>query len=241
MTYTPVQPHPGQPAFVKPPSNGLATAALVLGIIGTVLSFIPFVGGFGAFIGGVGIALAIAGFVVAGKRGVGKGKSIAGFILGVASIIIFFVVTALTVAAVDSAVKEIDKEIQKAEKAAEKAGNDTAADGGEYVEENDRPKAVKEGGAFSHDGYEVSAGWTVTNEEVLDMVGIEGMSVKNVSHGSVDTPMFTFQFVGKGETVLATVDCTGSEVAPGQSAKMDCLGLDSFPTGYQEIRVADLW
>jgi len=112
MTHAPVQPQAGQPVYVKAPSNGLATAALVLGIIGTVLSFIPLIGGFGAFIGGVGLALAIAGFLVAGKRGVGKGKSIAGLVLGLASIIIFFAVTAATVAAVDGAVKDFNKQVK---------------------------------------------------------------------------------------------------------------------------------
>jgi hypothetical protein len=120
-----VQPQP-QTVFVKAPSNGLATAALVLGIVGAVLSFIPLIGGLGAIIGGIGIALAIAGFLVARKRGVGKGKSIAGFILGVASIVIFFAVTVATVAVVDSAVEEIDqeiqKEIQKTEKDASRGG-----------------------------------------------------------------------------------------------------------------------
>ncbi len=227
MTYAPVQPET-QPVFVKAPSNGLATAALVLGIIGTALSFIPLIGGFGAFIGGVGIALAIAGFFAARNRGVGKGKSIAGFVLGVASIIIFFVVTAATVAAVDSAVKDIDKSIKNSEK-------------GGFSEGTDKPKAVKEGAAFTHDGYAVAAGWSVANDKVLDTVGIEGMTVTNADHGSVDTPMFNVQFVGKGETILATVSCTGTELQPGQSAKMDCGGLDSFPTGYQEIRLGDLF
>jgi len=67
------------------------------------------------------------------------------------------------------------------------------------------PKAVKEGGAFTHDGYKATAGWTVTNDKMLDIVGIEGMTFVNADHGSTDTPLFTFLFVGKGETILATV------------------------------------
>jgi hypothetical protein len=226
MTHTPVQPQP-QTVVVKAPSNGLATAALVLGIVGTVLAFIPLIGGLGAIIGGIGIALAIAGFVVARKHGVGKGKSIAGFVLGVASIVIFFMVTAATVAAVDTAIDEIDKEI--------KNGN------GGFSEATDKPKAVTEGSAFTHDGYDVPAGWAVTQDKLLDTVAIKGMSVTNASHGSTDTPMFTFQFVGKGENILGTVSCTGTELQPGQSTKLDCGGLDSFPTGYSEIRVADMF
>ena len=216
MTHTPVQPQV-QPVFVKAPSNGLATAALVLGVVGTVLSFIPLIGGFGAFIGGVGIALAIAGFFVARNRGVGKGKSIAGFVLGVASIIIFFVVTAATVAAVDSAVKDIDKSIKNSEK-------------GGFSEGTEQAKAVEEGAALTHDGYEVAAGWSVANDKVLDTVGIEGMMVTNADHGSVDTPMFTVQFVGKGETILATVTCTGTELQPGQSTERKSTVVASTPS-----------
>lgn len=227
MTHAPVQPQIQQPVYVKAPSNGLATAALVLGIIGTVLSFIPLVGAFGAFLGGVGIALAIAGFVVARKRGVGQGKSIAGLVLGLASIIIFIAVSAATVAAVDDAVKEFDKEMKNAGKTG-------------FAEGTDKPRAIKEGAAFTHDGYKVAAGWTVVNDEMLDVVGIEGMNVTNADHGSVDTPMFTAQFV-KGKTILATVDCTGTELRPGQTTKLDCGSLDSFPTGYQEIRLGDMF
>ncbi len=219
MTNTQVEPQTAPPVYVKAPSNGLATAALVLGIIGTLTSFIPLIGAVGAFIGGVGIALAIAGFLVARKRGVGKGKSIAGFILGGASIIIFFAVTAATVAAVDTAVKEIDKEIKAEEK-------------------NDTPTAVVEGAAFTHDGYEVAGGWKVGNE--FDSATIDNMKVTN-SKDERNVVQFTFTFL-KGNEVLGEVECNGGELEPGQSKVMDCFSLDSgFPTGYTEVRVADMW
>jgi hypothetical protein len=53
--------------------------------------------------------------------------------------------------------------------------------------------------------------------------------------------MFNVQFAGQGETILVTVQCTGTELQPGQSTKMDCGGLDSFPIVYQEICVGDLF
>jgi hypothetical protein len=219
MTNTPVQPQIAQPVYVKAPSNGLATAALVLGIIGTVISFIPLVGAVGAFIGGVGIALAIAGFLVAGKRGVGKGKSIAGFILGVASIIIFFAVTAATVAAVDTAIDEIDKSIKEEEK-------------------NDTPTAVAVGKPFEHDGYEFSGAWKVKNE--FGSATIEGLKAKN-THDSREVIQLTFTFV-KGDEKVGEVECSAGELEPGHSAAMDCFSLDSgFPKGYTEVQVADMW
>ncbi|MPZ97266.1 MAG: DUF4190 domain-containing protein, partial [Propionibacteriales bacterium] len=84
MTHTPVQ-HVPNPVYVRPPSNGVSTASLVLGIIGALIAFIPVLGLFGAFLGVVAIGLAIAGLVLAGKRGAGKGKSIAGLVLGIAA------------------------------------------------------------------------------------------------------------------------------------------------------------
>lgn len=111
MTHAPAQ-QQTTPQYTKPPSNGLATAGMVLGIIGTVLAFIPLLGVVGAIVGGVGLVLAIFGFVAARKHGIGKGKAIAGVVLGAAAIVIFIAVSAATVAAVDSAVKEFDKEMK---------------------------------------------------------------------------------------------------------------------------------
>ena len=220
MTNTPVQPHTGQPVYVKAPSNGLATAALVLGIIGMVLAFIPLIGAFGAFIGGVGCALAIAGFLVARKRGVGKGKSIAGFVLGVASILTFFLVTAATVAAVDTAVNEIDKSI-KAEEA------------------NDKPTTVTEGAAFTHDGFAAEEGWRV-GKGALGDAEIKSLTVTN-NADEARIAQLTFTFV-KGNSNLGEVECSSNELQAGQSSKMDCVSFDSgFPKGYTQIQVADMW
>lgn len=109
MTHAPAQTPVTAP--VKAPSNGLATASLVLGIIGVVLALVPFLGVVGALVGGVGLVLAVFGLLASRKHGVGKGKAIAGLVLGVASIVVFLVVSAATIFAVDSAVKSVDKEI----------------------------------------------------------------------------------------------------------------------------------
>lgn len=111
MSYAPAPPQaPVQ--FVTKPSNGLATASLVLGIVGTVLAIIPVLGIVGALVGGVGFLLAVFGFLASRKHHVGRGKAIAGLVLGAASVIVFIMISAATVAAVDSAVKDADKSIQ---------------------------------------------------------------------------------------------------------------------------------
>jgi hypothetical protein len=111
MTDAPTQTQPPV-QYLKAPSNGLATASLVLGIIGVVFAVIPILGVIGAVIGGVGLLLGIFGFLASGKHGVGKGKSIAGLVLGVASIVVFIVISAATVAAVNTAVDGANKSIK---------------------------------------------------------------------------------------------------------------------------------
>jgi len=74
------------PAFVPPvtntvqPTNGLAVAAMVVGIVALVLAWVPFVG----FAGG--IAAIVLG-IIALKKTSGKGMSIAGIVTGAISIL----------------------------------------------------------------------------------------------------------------------------------------------------------
>lgn len=94
----PPPPYSGQPAPYPVPvtvqKNGFATAALVLGIVGFVVTGIPLF--IGLFLGGPMDILAIV-FGILGIRkaaalnGVGKGAAITGLVLGsIAFISIFF-------------------------------------------------------------------------------------------------------------------------------------------------------
>lgn len=105
--------------------------------------------------------------------------------------------------------------------------------------ENDRPKPVAVGKAFTHDGYAVAGGWKVT-KDALGSADITGMKVTN-SKDERNVIQFTFTFV-KGDEVLGEVECNGGELEPGQKKVMDCFSTDDgFPTGYTEVRVADMW
>lgn len=88
--------------------NGLGVAALVVGIVAAVFSVIPLVGMVAFFLGPVAIILAIIGLT---RKMRPKGTSVAGLILGIASIVIAAVMTAGTVAAIDAVDKEINKEV----------------------------------------------------------------------------------------------------------------------------------
>ncbi len=96
---------PAQPTQKK--KSGLATAGLVLGIIGISTSFIPIVNNASFFLG---ILAAIFGIIVLIKR-TDKTKSIVALILGVLAIIITLVMQDIWMKAVDDAFDELDNEL----------------------------------------------------------------------------------------------------------------------------------
>jgi hypothetical protein len=89
------QPQPPAQVYVQQvvvARNGFATAALVLGIVGFVLTFVPLFIGY--FLGGLPDLLAvifgIIGIVKGGPAGVGRGAAITGLVLGGVAIILMF-------------------------------------------------------------------------------------------------------------------------------------------------------
>ncbi|MFF7182707.1 DUF4352 domain-containing protein [Streptomyces sp. NPDC008121] len=113
MSYdtTHFQPAPAPAAF----RNGLGTAALVLGIIGTVSGLIPF---FFWLAGILGLIALVLGLVGKGrvKRGEAnnKGATVTGVVLGLAALVLSVVGAVITFAAVSEAVDEIDKAVKDA-------------------------------------------------------------------------------------------------------------------------------
>lgn len=86
--------------------SGLATASLVLGIIGACTSFIPIVNNISFILGALAIIFAIVAFI----KKAGKGKLIAGLILGILAIVI----TINMQKAVADALKEVSSGLDKA-------------------------------------------------------------------------------------------------------------------------------
>lgn len=99
MSYAP----PSQVIYqqvVRPPSNGLAVAALVLGIVGITVgiwSVIPFLGLIAAIFAFVPSVLAvifgIVGWQKARINGIGRGQAIAGLVLGAATVALIVLLT----------------------------------------------------------------------------------------------------------------------------------------------------
>ena len=85
--------------------SGLATAGLILGIIGAALSFIPIINN-AAFV--IGIFALIFGIIALIKKET-KGKTIASIILGIAAISITLLMQQAASNAIDEVSKEIDK------------------------------------------------------------------------------------------------------------------------------------
>ncbi len=93
----PPMPYAGQAPPPVGPHNGLGIAALVIAIVGLLISWIPFFGLFGAVLGIVAI---IVGFVGRGraKRGEANngGVALAGILLGVLAIVVAIAATVIT-------------------------------------------------------------------------------------------------------------------------------------------------
>ncbi|MFE5939197.1 DUF4352 domain-containing protein [Streptomyces sp. NPDC056470] len=94
--------------------NGLGTAALVLGIIGTLSGVIPLLFWLAGILGLIALILGLAGRGRV-KRGQAnnKGVTTTGAILGLAALILSVVGAVITFTVVNDAVNEIDKAIQE--------------------------------------------------------------------------------------------------------------------------------
>lgn len=122
---------PQQPQYVAPQppvqplaphGNGLATAGLVVGIIAAVLSFNPFVGTVSWVLAPIALVLSLVGLVKSTKARNGRGKSIAGIVLGVVALFMCILYTAVFVGSVSSvaqqsaAVHQVTYEVTTAKK-----------------------------------------------------------------------------------------------------------------------------
>lgn len=104
---------------------------------------------------------------------------------------------------------------------------------------NDVPTAVTEGAAFSHDDYAAAEGWTVGTDG-LGGATIEGLSVTNEAD-EARSALLTFRFYNGNEN-LAEVECSSNQIASGEVSAMECVSFSqTFPEGYTEIKVSDMW
>lgn len=86
-------------------NTGLATAGLVLGIVGICLSFIPILNNIAFFLG---VLAVIFGIISLAKK-TSKGKAVAALILGILSVVITFSLQSSWSKSLDKTSKELDK------------------------------------------------------------------------------------------------------------------------------------
>jgi hypothetical protein len=101
------------PAAPQVMRNGLGTAALILGIIGTISGFMPFLFWLAGILGVIALVLGLVGKGRV-KRGEASNKGVAltGAILGLVSLVLSVVGIVIVVTAVSDAVDQIDKGIK---------------------------------------------------------------------------------------------------------------------------------
>lgn len=189
--------------------NGFGVTALVLGIIAVLLAFIPFVSVAGIVLGGIALIFAIIGMVAKHRP---RAMAIAGLVLSIGAIVIGLIFTI----AIYGAVSAIDDAVQESE-------------------DNREPHAVEVGEAFTHDIWKGQAGWKITTNGPLDMVDVKGLRVKNTGD-SADNAFLTFN-LDKGDEVLASIECTSSEVQPGKTIKLSCIPADKPQAQWDSVSV----
>jgi len=205
------------------PKNGLAIFALIVAVVGLGFSLIPFT----FFVAlGAGFLALLLGFVAWRRTRKGRATNvktaITAMVAGFLAVVMGIVGAVTLFNAVDDAVNDIDKSLAAEAK-------------------NDKPVAVQEGAAFTHDGYKVAAGWSIASQQYSGLT-IKHLKVTNVDHGTDtgDIPMLTFS-LWKGSENLAQIEASGNELAKGETTKMDAYSdsnLQRVPA-FSTIKVAD--
>lgn len=119
--------------------SGLAIAALVVGIVGLILSWMPIINNFAAVIAVIALILGIVGIVASGKNKAksGRGIAVAAAIIAVVSLVVVMYTQSAYVAAIDSALDGPTGSVSstaatdsstEADSTSETSANSTAAD-----------------------------------------------------------------------------------------------------------------
>ncbi|MFI8291757.1 DUF4190 domain-containing protein [Streptomyces sp. NPDC085614] len=149
MSYDTQIPHAPQPprAALR---NGLGTAALTLGIIGTVSGLVPFLFWLAGILGVIALVLGLVGRGRV-KRGEAdnKGVTTTGAVLGLAALVLSVVGTVLTFALLNDAVEEARKEVQ--ESAPKNPSGEKPGAGGGSAGQDAKGKALAAGDTAVYD------------------------------------------------------------------------------------------
>jgi len=196
--------------------SGLATAGMVLGIIGICLSLIPIINNLAFLLGALALIFGVIGIVQTKKdKKSGRGKAIAAVILAV-----------LTIALVLISQSIFSKALDEATDGASKVGEVSISD------ENKKKEEFKVGEVISFDGKEVTVSqlernWNSGNEFIVPESGDEfvkvQVTIKNNTESEISYNTFDWKLSdSKGvikdvDSVVFSVDgaLNSGELAPG--------------------------
>ncbi|WP_240138343.1 DUF4352 domain-containing protein [Streptomyces sp. MUM 178J] len=211
------QAHGGRSAAPTPRQtrNGLGTAALILGIIGTLSGLIPLFFWLAGILGLIALILGLAGHGRV-KRGEAsnKGVTVTGAILGLAALILSVVGAVITFKAVDEAVTEIDKAVSGNTATKEPAAGGNDASTGEKSSDgkgSSGSTALKGGDAAAYNGVRitVSAPKPYTPAEFTEVA--EGKKAYEVTVAVENTGTKEFEAVLLTASAVAGEDGVAAE------------------------------
>jgi hypothetical protein len=190
--YAPYQPVPPVPWHGQPPKgSGLAIAAMVLGIIALLLSWLPIINNLAAVLALVGLGLGIPALLRA-RRGThgGKGLAITGLVTSVVALVLVVVTQMFFVKVIDEVERSLDEELSSAPSVGVDAPEPAVEDTADTAED-----VVPLGIPAQVDDYEVT----------VDAVELDGNATVASGNQFNDPP--TGQYV----VTQVTVTYTGSE------------------------------
>src|SRR4051812_44740002 len=109
------QPYPPQGPYLPPgarvhpvrpgqPRNGFAFAGFATALVGAVFALMPLIGVVAWLLSPVGLVLSVVGLTLASQRGTGRGRAIAGTVLGFVGLALCILWVAVLSAFVDGAI-----------------------------------------------------------------------------------------------------------------------------------------
>ena len=105
------------------------------------------------------------------------------------------------------------------------------------IGDEDHPVTITEGQPFTIRGFDYAGGWSV-GDPMFGMT-IDGLKVTN-NRPRKDSAFVEVKF-WRGTEVLASINCTSDDIAPGTTVTLNCITGDKKPTDYDRLTINDMF
>ena len=105
------------------------------------------------------------------------------------------------------------------------------------IGDEDHPVTITEGEPFTIRGFDYAGGWSV-GDPMFGMT-IDGLKVTN-NRPKKDSAFVEVKF-WRGTEVLASINCTSDDIAPGTTVTLNCITGDKKPTDYDRLTINDMF